>query len=124
MKRVQGICLFVALAVVLSGIPATGQAALRGLSEKGKAEIDGLFQRAVQQGIVPGVVAIVADKDKVLYAGAFGLKDVANRKAMQKDSIFRIASMTKPVTSVAVIMLQEQGKTESRRSGVEVPSGI
>lgn len=109
MKRVPRTCLLVAWAVVLSNIPASGQAALPGLSEKAKTEIDGLLQRAVQQGIVPGVVAMVANKDQVLYQSAFGLKDVANRTAMQKDSIFRIASMTKPVTSVAVMMLQEQG---------------
>src|SRR5437867_9426911 len=109
MKGVQAMCVFVAL-LVLSGIPALGQAALPELSDRGKADMDGLLQRAVQQGIVPGVVAVVANKDQVLYQGAFGLKDVANRKPMEKDSIFRIASMTKPVTSVAVMMLQEQGK--------------
>src|SRR5437867_11677401 len=109
MKGVQAMCVFVAL-LVLSGIPALGQAALPELSDRGKADMDGLLQRAVQEGIVPGVVAIVANKDQILYHGAFGLRDVANRKPIERDSIFRIASMTKPVTSVAVMMLQEQGK--------------
>jgi len=110
MKGFQAICAWVALATVFTGSPASGQAGLPALSEKGNAEIDGLLQRAVQQGVVPGVVAIVANRDQVLYHSAFGLRDVANRKPMQKDSIFRIASMTKPVTSVAVMMLEEQGK--------------
>ncbi len=74
------------------------------------AEIDGILQRAVQQGVMPGVVAIVTNKDTILYQGAFGLMDVGKQKPMTKDAIFRIASMTKPVTSVATMMLVEQGK--------------
>ncbi len=80
------------------------------LSAKAVSEIDALLQEAVRQGTVPGVVAIVTNKDRVLYHGAFGLMDTGKRKPMQKDSIFRIASMTKPVTSVAIMMLKEQGK--------------
>jgi len=53
---------------------------------------------------------MVAAKDRVLYEGAFGLMDVARKKPMSKDAIFRIASMTKPVTSAAVMMLVEQKK--------------
>jgi methyl acetate hydrolase len=56
------------------------------------------------------VVAILASKDKILYHNSFGLQNVAQNKPMQKDSIFRIASMTKPVTSAAVMLLVEQGK--------------
>src|SRR5437868_1886332 len=92
--------------ILLTAVLAHGQT----LSQKGVAEIDAIFQRAVQQGTVPGVVAIVASKDQVLYHNVFGLQDVANKKPMQKESIFRIASMTKPVTSTAIMMLIEQGK--------------
>ena len=63
------------------------------LSDKGISEIDALLQEAVRQGTVPGVVAIVTNKDRVLYHGAFGLVDTGKRKPMQKDSIFRIASV-------------------------------
>jgi methyl acetate hydrolase len=93
-------------ALLLSVTIAQGQS----LSPKAVTEIDALFQRAVSQGTVPGVVAIVATKDQILYHNAFGLRDVANGKPMQKDSIFRIASMTKPVTTAAIMLLQEQGK--------------
>src|SRR5207249_10773037 len=51
----------------------------------------------------------VINNDRVLYQSAFGLMDTGKRKPMEKDSIFRIASMTKPVTSVAIMMLKEQG---------------
>jgi methyl acetate hydrolase len=80
------------------------------LSPKGVSEINTLFQRAIDQGTAPGVVAIVASKNQVLYYNAFGLRDVAQQKPMAMDSIFRIASMTKPLTSAAIMLLQEQGK--------------
>jgi CubicO group peptidase (beta-lactamase class C family) len=59
---------------------------------------------------VPGVVAAVANADGVLYQGAAGLRDVASGEAMETDTIFDIASMTKPVTTVAVLQLVEQGR--------------
>jgi CubicO group peptidase (beta-lactamase class C family) len=89
---------------------ASAQNRLPALSEKGTAEIESILQRAVQQGVIPGAVAIVASKNGILYEGAFGLMDVAKQRPMPKDAIFRIASMTKPVTSVAVMMLEEEGK--------------
>jgi methyl acetate hydrolase len=94
------------IAILLSAVLAQGQT----LPQKGVAEIDAIFQRAIQQGTVPGVVAIVASKNQILYHSAFGLQDVGKNKPMQKESIFRIASMTKPVTSAAILMLVEQGK--------------
>ena len=61
---------------------------------------------------IPGVVAIVASKDRILYHGAFGKMDEANDVEMPRDAIFDIASMTKPVTSVAVMMLYEEGRLD------------
>src|SRR5262245_28198204 len=96
--------------VLLTAIAAPARPPLPALNRTGVAEIDAILQRAVQQGIIPGVVAIVANKDRILYEGAFGLMDVGKQKAMTKDAIFRIASMTKPVTSVSIMMLVEEGK--------------
>jgi CubicO group peptidase (beta-lactamase class C family) len=73
------------------------------------AAIDAYLDQAVK-GKIPGIVAMVADANGVLYSGAFGRQDVAKRVPMSADSIFRLASMTKPVTSVAVMMLVEEGK--------------
>ena len=92
--------------LLLSVTLAQGQS----LAPQGTRDINALFQRAVDQGTVPGVVAVVASKNQILYYNAFGLQDVAQHKPMAVDSIFRIASMTKPVTSAAIMMLQEQGK--------------
>src|SRR5438093_8134917 len=96
-------------------VRAKSQAQARGsglptLPAKDISEIDALLQQAVRQGTIPGVVAIVANKESVLYHGAFGLMDKGKGKPMQKGSIFRIASMTKPITSVAVMMLKQEGK--------------
>src|SRR5262245_3114162 len=75
----------------------------------GSAAIDTYLDQAVKARI-PGIVAVVADANGVLYSGAFGQQDVAKHVTMSADSIFRLASMTKPVTSVAVMMLVEEGK--------------
>ena len=73
------------------------------------AEIDAYLERAVEQTHIPGVVAMVADADTILYSGAFGAQNVGDHVPMARDTIFRIASMTKPVTSVAVVMLIQEG---------------
>ena len=59
---------------------------------------------------LPGAVVMVAHHGKVIYHEAFGLRDPTTGAPMQKDSIFRMYSMTKPVTGVAVLMLLEDGK--------------
>jgi len=59
---------------------------------------------------IPGAVVIIARNGKVVYHEAFGVRDPATGAPMQKDSIFRIYSMTKPITGVAVLMLVEDGK--------------
>ena len=74
------------------------------------AGIDAALSRAVEAKEVPGVVALAATDTGVLYEGAFGLRDIVDGPAMTRDSVFRIASMTKAVTSVAAMQLVEQGK--------------
>ena len=74
------------------------------------AAIDAALRTAVERGDVPGVVALVTDREGVLYRGAFGVADVASKRPMAVDSMFRIASMTKAITSLALMQLVEQGK--------------
>jgi len=69
-----------------------------------------MLQGAVDRKDIPGVVAIVANRDRILYHQAFGKMDVMNDVEMQKDTIFGIASMTKAITSVAVMTLYEEGR--------------
>ncbi len=71
--------------------------------------IDTRLQAAVDDGVVLGLVAMVTDRDGVVYSGAFGFQDVASGLAMRQDSIFRMMSMTKPLASVAAMMLYDEG---------------
>ena len=79
------------------------------LSDNGRSELDRLLHAAVERCDVPGVVAEVANGERTLYCGAFGKLDERGAVDMPADAIFQIASMTKPVTSVAVMMLKDQG---------------
>ena len=79
------------------------------LSDKGRAELDTLLQSSVKQRDVPGVVAEVANREHVLYRGAFGRLDDRGAVDMPTNAIFQIKSMTKPITSVGIMMLIEQG---------------
>ena len=97
-----------------AGVPAFTPQGRGAILQLGKMhpEIDQLLQDAVDRHEIPGVVAIVANKDQILYHGAFGKMEVENDVEMQRDAIFDIASMTKPITSVAVMMLYEEGRLD------------
>ena len=74
------------------------------------AAIDASLRGAVERKDIPGVVALVTDRKGVLYENAFGVADVASGRPLKTDALFRIASMTKPITSTALMQLVEQGK--------------
>jgi CubicO group peptidase (beta-lactamase class C family) len=76
------------------------------------ADIDRLLQAAVDRGVARGLVAAVVDREGVVYVAAFGEGDAANHRPMETDSIFRMMSMTKPIVSVAAMMLYEDGAFE------------
>jgi CubicO group peptidase (beta-lactamase class C family) len=76
----------------------------------GAAALDASLRSAVERRDVPGVVALVTNRERVLYQSAFGVADVSTGRALTTDSMFRIASMTKPVTSLALMQLIEQGR--------------
>ena len=68
------------------------------------------LQPFVENHTIAGAVTLVADKDKVLSLETVGYADLAAKKPMRPDNLFWIASMTKPVTATAVLMLQDEGK--------------
>jgi methyl acetate hydrolase len=88
----------------------TERTKVQGFSDAGKAALSKQIADAVSRGDTPGVVEIVVNRDGVLYEGAAGKFDAAKNIPMPANAIFQIASMTKPVTSVAIMMLLEQGK--------------
>src|SRR5258708_35364913 len=72
--------------------------------------IDTVLRQAVAGGGGPGVVAMAASDRGIAYDGAFGKRDLGAATAMTRDTVFRIASMTKTVTTVAALQLVEQGR--------------
>jgi len=100
---------FPALAEVL---PQAGRPEALGFSAERLKRLGSVFQADVDKGAIPGAVVLIARNGKVAYFEAFGFQDREKRIAMKSDAIFRIASMTKPITSVALMMLVEEGKIQ------------
>jgi methyl acetate hydrolase len=91
-------------------IGTTPACAAEGGRKDALAGIDQAFRQATDAKEVPGVVAVAATGDGVLYEGAFGKRDLAKGTDMTLDSVFWIASMTKALTATAAMQLVEQGK--------------
>jgi methyl acetate hydrolase len=103
----------IALGVLRTGCASQTHAlgpARHRLSEASTAALSRQLDAAVARGDTPGVVALVVDHNGVLYEGSAGKLDVVRNLPMKSDAIFRIASMTKPITSVAIMMLWEEEK--------------
>lgn len=81
-----------------------------GFSSERLARIKPAIQREIDKGQYPGAVMLVARKGKIVYFESVGQLDPAAGKAMPRDAIFRLYSMTKPYTSVAIMMLMEEGR--------------
>ena len=81
-----------------------------GFSADRLARIAPVIQREIIQGQYPGAVMLVARNGKIAYFDSVGVLDPASGKPMPKDAIFRLYSMTKPYTSVAIMMLMEEGR--------------
>ncbi len=97
--------------IVVTGIAVVALAgAARAQSSPAVAALDASLRAAVERKDVPGVVALVTDRKGVIYQGAFGVADVSTGRPLTADALFRVASMTKAVTSVALMQLVEQGR--------------
>jgi len=83
-----------------------------GLSSERLARIGQLVRADVEKGRLPGAVILVARKGRIAYLEAVGFRDKASGAPMATDAIFRIYSMTKPFTSVGVMMLVEEGRIQ------------
>jgi methyl acetate hydrolase len=77
---------------------------------QGNAQIDQILRQKCEAREIPGVVAMAATGNEVIYQGAFGKRDLSKDDAMTLDSVFWIASMTKAITTAAGMQLVEQGK--------------
>jgi CubicO group peptidase (beta-lactamase class C family) len=81
-----------------------------GLSGKRLERLTSVLKADVEKGRIPGVVMLIERRGRVAYFEALGMRDKAKGAPMTKDAIFRIYSMTKPITSVAAMMLAEEGR--------------
>ncbi len=81
-----------------------------GISAQRLERLSNTMQKAVDKGDLPGVVVMLARNGKLVYNKSFGMQDKAKSVPMQTDSVFRVYSMTKPIVSVAAMILVEEGK--------------
>jgi CubicO group peptidase (beta-lactamase class C family) len=82
-----------------------------GMSMARLATLDKVMkERYVDTGVLPGLLTQVCRKGEIVHTGMSGVMDIARNKPMREDALFRIYSMTKPITAVALMMLAEEGK--------------
>jgi CubicO group peptidase (beta-lactamase class C family) len=118
-RRFQGLCALLLLAVATAGtgraepvLPLAATPEEVGLSSAQLARIEAVTQRHVDTGLVPGAVMLVARRGKIAWTKTMGFRDRVAKDPMRPDSIFRIYSMTKPIVSVAAMMLVEEGRMQ------------
>ncbi|MFZ5721697.1 MAG: serine hydrolase domain-containing protein [Pseudomonadota bacterium] len=87
-----------------------GAQAPTGFNQDALAQVGPALKGLVDQGVLSGMVTLVWRKGEVAQVGAIGQRDIEAGLPMERDTLFRIASMTKPITSIAVMMLMEEGK--------------
>ncbi len=97
------------LAVLMTFITAGASAQNSNTDPKLKG-IHEAMQQIIDSGNMSGAVTVVTTKDKIIHVDAVGLADIAGKQAMQPNTLFWVASMTKPYTAVSILMLQDEGK--------------
>jgi len=116
LERCATLLLGIAVLIWVAGVQAQGLPAAApetvGMSAQRLGQISAVLKREIEQGNLPGVVVMVARKGRLVYSEAIGLQDNQAGKPMPKDAIFRLYSMTKPLVSMAAMMLVEDGTIE------------
>ena len=114
MKTVLALWLSLALTITYAQQTTGGNVlkttVITDLQAKELKRIDALLQDYVNKGWMPGAVALIARDGKIIYHKAIGFSNIENKTPLQKDALFRIASQTKAITSVGVMILYEEGK--------------
>jgi CubicO group peptidase (beta-lactamase class C family) len=113
-KSLLATCVLVcwASSILGQGLPDAKRPEDLGFSSERLARMTQFFQNEVDRGAIPGATLLIAREGKLVYLEAPGYQDREKSVPMKRDAIFRIASMTKPITSVAVMMLAEEGKID------------
>jgi Beta-lactamase class C and other penicillin binding proteins len=100
----------VLLALSLTAATPSGRPEDVGMSSERLQRINDVVKTYIDHGQISGAVTMVSRKGRIAHYEAQGLMDLEAKTPMRKDAIFRMASMSKPVTGVAILMLMEEGK--------------
>jgi CubicO group peptidase (beta-lactamase class C family) len=92
--------------------PVTANPATAGFADEGIARIDAYLKNEVDTSKIPGAIMLIRRNGQTAYFKSFGVRDPATKAPMTPDTIFRIYSMSKPITTVAAMMLVEDGKLQ------------
>jgi CubicO group peptidase (beta-lactamase class C family) len=116
-QPIKGLCAAVLMVPLAAAVHANGKDPLPrvdpasvGLSAERLARIGTALKTEIEKGVLPGAVVAIARRGKLVYFESFGALDPATKAPMRPDAIFSIASMTKPIVSVGIMMLHEEGK--------------
>ena len=104
--------LFVTLPSAFAESPNTANPEETGFTSTGLARIDAYIKNEIAGNKIPGAIMMIQRNGKTAYFSSFGVRDPATKEPMTPDSIFRIYSMSKPITTVAAMMLVEEGKLQ------------
>lgn len=107
---VSAVAACVAFSAVAQDVKKVNQPEDVGFSTERLGRLSDAMQADVDKGLIPGAVVMISRNGKLAYLKAFGFQDREKQIPMKTDAIFRIASMSKPFTSVAIMMLVEQGR--------------
>src|SRR5437868_4703916 len=114
--RFRGLVLAATLLLTASGAFAEGPVIAKpeetGFSSAGLARIDAYLKNEIDQNKIPGAIMMIQRNGKTAYFNSFGVRDPGTKAPMTPDTIFRIYSMSKPITTVAAMMLVEEGKLQ------------
>ena len=110
MKHIQPLLLVLLTTLTLTAQLPTGDPTKAGFSPKRLARLDSYFQNLVDQGTLPNAQTLILRHGKVIHRGTYGYSDLENRTPARPDDIYRIASQTKALVTVGIMMEYEKGK--------------
>jgi CubicO group peptidase (beta-lactamase class C family) len=112
----RGVAVAVTLFIAIPGAFAEGPAPARpeeaGFTHAGLARVDTYIRNEIAENKIPGAIMMIHRNGKTAYFKSFGIRDPGTKEPMTPDTIFRIYSMSKPITTVAAMMLVEEGKLQ------------
>ena len=109
MLALAAVTALVCVTVTAADMPAAAPETV-GISAVRLARLDAVLQAEIGAGKLPGMVVAIARRGKVVYQKAFGVANLQTREPLRTDAMFRLYSMTKPIASVGLLTLYEQGK--------------